>query len=660
MAQNFLDNLKEETEKAVAALAPSPRRWRGIKLLAIFIIIISFAVVGALSVYGAFFRDKVLPGVYIGDVPLAGLNRDELAVFLSDMNDKLANEGLRFRYSVDGREDTLVVYPELGSDNTLIELVEFNVEKEVARLIGDDHNIFSFGVLALLSNFKKMDYKLETVSVNKERLLDRIKNKLAVYETMPREANVKIISIDPLQYEVTPSASGIVYDYEKAVERVGSLWSELRLVRVDIQTINQPPLIFEADVQSIESRLPNVFASGPIELSYQDPHTGFKYDWQISLNQIADWLEARDASDDGFVFGLNKESVENFLAKKVVPSVNVEARDAKFKIGDAGKVEEFQGSRPGIKLDLEKTYFAINDALVERTRHDEGVATAVAVVVDRIEPKTKTGDVNDFGIREILGVGISNYSGSPKNRVKNIANAVKKLNGVLIKPGEVFSALQYTKPFTSEGGYLPELVIKGDEIKPEVGGGLCQIGTTLFRMAMKAGMEIVERRNHSLVVSYYNDPTNGNPGTDATVYEPKPDFRFRNDTENYVLVQTEMDTSIGELRFFLWGTSDGRTGHYSKPVVKRWIPYSEPKEIETTKLEPGKKECQHAYRGADASFTYTRDFTDGREKEETVFESHYRALPKICLVGVEEKAEEKTGEIMIEENIVGEKLETGN
>ena len=191
------------------------------------------------------------------------------------------------------------------------------------------------------------------------------------------------------------------------------------------------------------------------------------------------------------------------------------------------------------------------------------------------------------------------------------------------------------------GGYLPELVIKGDEIKPEVGGGLCQIGTTLFRMAMSAGMEIVERRNHSLVVKYYNDPTNGNPGTDATFYDPKPDFRFRNDTANYVLIQTEMNTVTGELRFYLWGTNDGRKAYYSKPAVKRWIPYGAPKEIGTTKLKPGEKECQNAFKGADASFTYTREFSDGREKEETVYESHYRALPKICLVGVEEKKVEE-------------------
>jgi len=275
----------------------------------------------------------------------------------------------------------------------------------------------------------------------------------------------------------------------------------------------------------------------------------------------------------------------------------------------------------------------LNQAIRERTWHDEGFAREVTASVEQVEPQVKMSDANNFGIKEILGVGISDYSNSPHNRIQNIKNAVKKLNGILIKPGEIFSTLKYTGPFTLENGYLPELVIKGDKMKPEIGGGLCQLGTTLFRMAMNSGMEIVERRNHSLVISHYYDPVNHLPGTDATVYDPAPDFRFRNDTNNYVLIQTFMDTKTEELVFTLWGTnSDGRFGSYTHPEVLRWLPAGEPKNIESDSLAPGEKKCQNAFRGADTSFTYTRTFGDGR-KEDRVFESHYRALPQICLIG---------------------------
>ena len=161
---------------------------------------------------------------------------------------------------------------------------------------------------------------------------------------------------------------------------------------------------------------------------------------------------------------------------------------------------------------------------------------------------------------------------------------------------------------------------------------MCQIGTTLFRMAMNAGMPITERRNHSLVVGYYADPVNGNPGTDATLYEPLVDFKFLNDTGNYLLLQAEIDYKKQQLTFTLWGKSDGRKGWYTHPTVSRWIPAGEPKDIEVDNLKPGEKKCQNAFRGAVASFTYTR-VTPSGEKIDRVFDSYYRSLPKICLVG---------------------------
>jgi vancomycin resistance protein YoaR len=264
---------------------------------------------------------------------------------------------------------------------------------------------------------------------------------------------------------------------------------------------------------------------------------------------------------------------------------------------------------------------------------------ALPLVLEVAEAETDLSDTNNLGITEILGVGYSSFAGSPLNRVKNIQNGASKLHGLLIPPGETFSAIDHLRPFTIDAGYLPEKVIKGDEIVPEIGGGLCQIGTTLFRMAMNSGVDIAERRNHSLVVSYYNDPTNGLPGTDATIYEPAPDFKFTNDTENYVLIQAEVDTTNQDLFFTLWGTNDGRKGSYTLPQVSKWIEPGPAKIIETTKLAPGVRECQSAFRGANTSFTYTRSLPNGTTESE-VFDSYYRPLPQICLVGVAPEVEE--------------------
>jgi vancomycin resistance protein YoaR len=151
---------------------------------------------------------------------------------------------------------------------------------------------------------------------------------------------------------------------------------------------------------------------------------------------------------------------------------------------------------------------------------------------------------------------------------------------------------------------LPEAVIKGNEIKNEIGGGMCQIGTTLFRMAMNSGMQITQRRNHSLVVGYYADPVNGNPGTDATLYEPILDLKFLNDTGNYLLLETNIDYAKQQLTFTLWGKPDGRSGSYTHPLVSKWIPAGAPQMIPVTTLKPGEQKCQNAFRGAVASLLF--------------------------------------------------------
>jgi len=180
-------------------------------------------------------------------------------------------------------------------------------------------------------------------------------------------------------------------------------------------------------------------------------------------------------------------------------------------------------------------------------------------------------------------------------------------------------------------GYLQELVIKGNQTIPEYGGGLCQIGTTSFRAALASGMPVTARQNHSYVVSYYNDE-NGLPGTDATIYDPAPDFRFLNDTGNYVLFQTRIEGN--DLYFELWGTDDGRVAAQTKPVVWNRVAPPPTKYVDTTDIPPGTEKCtESAHAGIDAAFTYTVTYPDGEKKEET-FQSHYRPWQAVCLRGV--------------------------
>jgi vancomycin resistance protein YoaR len=135
--------------------------------------------------------------------------------------------------------------------------------------------------------------------------------------------------------------------------------------------------------------------------------------------------------------------------------------------------------------------------------------------------------------------------------------AARNLNGVVIPPGYDFSFLREIGPITKAAGYLESLIIKGDATVPGIGGGVCQVSTTVFRAAFWAGLPIVERNQHSYRVSYYEQDGTP-PGLDAAVYDPGVNLRFRNDTGHPVLLQSAVDPVSGTLIYRVYGTRTGR------------------------------------------------------------------------------------------------------
>ncbi len=166
-----------------------------------------------------------------------------------------------------------------------------------------------------------------------------------------------------------------------------------------------------------------------------------------------------------------------------------------------------------------------------------------------------------LGIREVIGEGITYFKGSSAPRVANIVRSAEAVRGVVIPPGGVFSFNEAAGAITAANGYEDSLIIWGDRTAIGIGGGVCQVSTTLFRAAFYAGLPIVERWNHGYIVSWY-----GEPGLDATVYSPYVDFKFKNTTDAYVLVQPVVDVEEGVLIFRLWGTDPGWEVEVSKPI----------------------------------------------------------------------------------------------
>ncbi len=186
----------------------------------------------------------------------------------------------------------------------------------------------------------------------------------------------------------------------------------------------------------------------------------------------------------------------------------------------------------------------------------------VEIPVVRLEPDISSHNLDVYGINTLLGQGDSNFEGGLWERDENIRVGTRALNGTLVPPGGTFSFNGAVGAITYEKGYQDAEVATAEMIGPDVGGGICQVSTTIFRAAIYAGLPIVEWYAHTRRLANYERDGWG-PGFDASILqvgpnpEEWPDFKFANDTGNWLLI--EATVSEPHVYINIYGGSDGRT-----------------------------------------------------------------------------------------------------
>ncbi len=348
--------------------------------------------------------------------------------------------------------------------------------------------------------------------------------------------------------KLIPGKNGRVVDnqqlYQQIVVQIGYL---------DFSPVTMPVKIVTAAVDS--DRLADAQARAE---TLKNKHLSLKIDGsnltiktQELINLIGfttDWNEAEIAS----------------LTARLADQVNRPAQDAVFQF-DGNRASEFKPALNGLTLDEVTTQPALVTGL-KQLISDEAAEQSITLPVTLTAPRITTESVNSLGIKELLGKGESTFFGSIPGRRHNIALAAGILNGRLIPPGETFSFNQTVGDISGATGYQSAYIIKNGRTILGDGGGVCQVSSTLFRAVLNAGLEIIERRAHSYRVGYYEQ--NSAPGFDATVFAPNVDFKFKNDTQNYVLVQATTDLTKSYLKFELYGTNDGRKSTTSN--IRLW------------------------------------------------------------------------------------------
>ncbi len=320
----------------------------------------------------------------------------------------------------------------------------------------------------------------------------------------------------------------------------------------------------KADVSIIEPAVDNTtleankdlaqsYIAKPLRLSYADktwavePTTALS--WLHSTRSPAAAVYARNiltaaypARENPTTLAFDNGAIDSYLTT-LSKEIDSAAVDAQLNVID-GRATIFVASRDGRKLEVVKT----RDAILASLKSSQA-ERSVAMSVTTLKPTVNEESINNLGIKELLSEGASYFPGSSANRLTNVRVGAARYNGVLLKPGEVFSFGKLLGPVGAEQGYKKSLIILEDREVEDYGGGLCQVSSTAFRAALMAGLPILERTNHAFAISYYTAPY-GVPGVDATIYYPPVDFKFRNDTDAHLLIQTEMVGTTLKFRFY--------------------------------------------------------------------------------------------------------------
>jgi vancomycin resistance protein YoaR len=292
--------------------------------------------------------------------------------------------------------------------------------------------------------------------------------------------------------------------------------------------------------------------------------------------------------------------------KNLAPQLEKTPHNARFTFNDqTNQIEVIENSTTGRSLDIDATLKSAQEVLIQG-KHNASLKFIFTdpAVTDKMSGK-------DLGITELVSAQTSYFYGSSADRVKNIKTAAARFHGLLIAPGEVFSMGQAMGDISLDNGYAEALIIVGNQTIKGVGGGVCQVSTTLFRTAFFGGFPIVQRYAHAYRVYYY-EKTAGNrinpdlAGMDATVYFPLVDFKFKNDTPYWILMETYVVPSASSITWKFYSTSDGRTVKWETTGPQDIVPAPEPLYKENPDLASGEiVQMDWAADGADVTVNRT-------------------------------------------------------
>ncbi len=594
---------------------PPGVRWAMLCGAAFVTLLVAASVVEGIAAWG-----RIHPGVSVGGVAVGGMSRGDARTELQRALGPRLGGPVAVSY---GPHVWTVDGPSAGASVPAARLAEaaFGVGRtgNVFRITGERLRAW-FGGLSLPAAADADPSKLDS-------LITQFAD--AVY-VAPRDAWVNVTASGLTRVS---AKDGVRLDADRArADLLTALVSTDRHVLLAEKTAKVQVTDADADAAYADGRK---MAAGGVTVSWQ------KEVWRIPAANVARWISFRKVPPGAPVTAaVDPVSVANSSVETSASSVRMvlqafidpvetsntlmplvghlgkPAVDARFKT--SGKTVSIVPSQVGLVVDVRGLSEQLDAVL-----RGAGPRAAPLQMTQR-QPRLTTDIAKGMGILELISSYSTNYDPGNASRVNNIHTLARALDGRFVAPGATFSFNDTIGERTAAKGYQEAPAIVNGKLVPQLGGGICQMGTTFFNTVFFSGLAVVERTNHSFYISHY--PT----GRDCTVTWGGPDFRFRNDTKSWILIKTDYDSS--SVTISLFGTNPHYTVQYTTGPFTSITPYPTVDENDPT-LPVGAKVVKDSGVDGRSVVVVRTVFKGGAVVRRDTFTSVYKPKSELVRVG---------------------------
>lgn len=566
---------------------PNNAIWWSVGLF--FFILIFGALVLCLS-YSATYSNRIFPGIAVNGVDLSGQTLDQALITVQSSSTYPETGKIVL---TDGENQWMVTPAQLGYTLDAVSSVE------EAFLIGRDGWLLRRVMDQASARFSGKNISLRLINDQKVAQAFMVSIRAQIDRPV-QEASIHISGID---VSVEPGQVGRSLDIPATMALVQNQLQRQQDAILPVGIAETQPSLLDLSSQAehvkkiLSAQLVVKIPAGEAD------HLG---PWSINPQDLATMLVFTRIEKDGKTdvsIQINQALLGQYL-QTLTPVVDQDALNARFIFNDdTRQLDILEKSQIGRQIDLEKSAYQISEKLLAGEHQSD-------LVVNITQPKVAdTAAAADLGITELIHEEFSYFYGSDSARINNIHTAAARFHGLLVAPGETLSMSDVIGDVSLDSGFSEALIIYGSETIKGVGGGVCQVSTTLFRAAFFTGFPIIERHAHAYRVGYYEQTYTGDhdqnlAGLDATVFVPVVDMKFINDTPYWLLMETYSGDTYLQWKFY--STSDGRTVDWQTTGPTNIVDAPDPKYVKNDDLPEDKiKQIDYSADGADITVDRT-------------------------------------------------------